>query len=565
MAYSGMAEADNPDTSKGSKPRADELIQKYELNLSARRNFESYWQSLHDYFYLESKDVNKTYYQGNELDPTFLWDSTTLEAADVFASGFMNYLTPPTSKWFRLRHKNPRLSENKRVGDFLEEVTDEVNYTINRSNFYDQMFPSYKSSGVYGTSVLFEEEDIKDDARFYNMPISQVIIIEDSRGRASEFFLEFEYTAVQAADRWGKDKISADMREELVGGKNAPDKSHKFLFYIAKRHNREIQKTNKENLPIEATWLDVEGRMILDVGGYNEFPAMAHRFDKRPFIPWGFSPAMKSLPFARILNTIAKTNLRTMMKATDPPLALPDNAFIGPFNANPRALNYYRKSRMQGGRNDIFEFANNGDPQVGMMGIEYYSQQVKRIMYNDVFLAFNNITKEMNNPEIMERINEKMTMLGPAVGRYLSEVLNPVVQRTIGILARKGKLPDMPDELIEDAGFEIDFVGVLAQAQRRSELNTMVTGLTMVGQMAQFDPTVMDKIDPDRVVDEVWAITGAPVQVLRDDAEIEAIREGRAQASIQQQELAGVVAGAGAAKDAGAAAAGFAKAEETND
>ncbi len=545
-------------STNGSKPRADELIQKYEMELGARKNFESYWQSLHDYFYLESRNVNKTYAPGNELDATYLWDSTTLEAADVFASGFMNYLTPPTSKWFRLRHKNPNLSENKDVGDFLESVTDEVNYTINRSNFYDQMFPSYKASGVYGTSLLFEEEDIQDDARFTNMPISQVIIIEDAKGRAHQYFMEFEYTAFQAATRWGEDKLSKEMKEELKSLQ--PAKKHKFLLYIAKREIREIQKSDKENLPIEATWIDVKGRRIMDEGGYNEFPAMAHRFDKRPFIPWGFSPAMKALPFARILNAMAKTNLRSMMKHTDPPIAVPDNAFIGPFNMNPRAVNYYRSAKMTG--REMFPFGNNGDPQMGLAAVEYYSQQVKAMMFNDTFLAFNNITKEMNNPEIMERINEKMTMLGPAVGRYLSEVLNPVVQRTIGILARRGKLPPLPDEMIDDPGFEIDFVGVLAQAQRRSELNTMVTGLTMIGQMAQMAPEVLDKVD--KVVDEVWSITGAPVQVLRDDSEIDAIRDGRAQEAMRQKELSEAVVGAGAAKDAGAAAEGFAKATETN-
>src|SRR3990167_4193619 len=121
-----------------NKPRADELIQQYEQELSKRRNFESYWQTLHDYFYIESADVNNTYSIGNEIDPSMLWDSTTLEASDVLASGFMNYLTPPTSKWFRLRHKNPKLTENKAIGDFLEDVSDEINYALNRSNFYDQ-------------------------------------------------------------------------------------------------------------------------------------------------------------------------------------------------------------------------------------------------------------------------------------------------------------------------------------------------------------------------------------------------------------------------------------------
>ena len=548
------------ETKPSSKPRADELIKKYEQLISSRRNFESYWQSLHDYFYIEAQDINKTYATGNELDATYLWDSTTLESADVFASGFMNYLTPPTSKWFRLRHKDPRLTENKAIGDFLENVTDEVNYVINRSNFYDQMFPSYKSSGVFGTSLIFEQEDVQDEARFYNMPLKQVVMNEDAKGRANEYFIEFEYSAQQAASRWGKEALSTEMQQEIT--ENAPETKHKFLLYIAKRNIREIQKSDKKNMPIEATWIDVKGKTIVDEGGYNEFPAMVHRFDKRPFIQWGFSPAMKCLPFARLLNAVAKTNLRSMMKHTDPPVALPDNAFIAPFNMNPRAVNYYRKD-MLGGK-DIFPFGNFGDPNVGLNAVEYYAGKVKTMMYNDVFLAFNNITKEMNNPEVMERINEKMTLLGPAVGRYLAEVLNPVVQRTIGILFRKGKLPDLPDEMLDNPEYEIDFVGSLAQAQRRSELNTLITGLTMVGQMAQMNPEVLDKVDPDRVTDEVWSITGAPISVLRDDSEVKEIREGRAEQLMQQQQMAGMAAGASMAKDAGAAVAGFSKAKETN-
>ena len=279
-------------------------------------------------------------------------------------------------------------------------------------------------------------------------------------------------------------------------------------------------------------------------------------------MPWGFSPAMKALPFARILNAMAKTNLRSMMKHTDPALAIPSNAFILPFNQNPRALNYYNKSKMDG--RDIFPIGNTGDPQAGLMGIEYYSRQVKSLMYNDVFLAFNNITKEMNNPEVMERINEKMTLLGPAVGRYLSEVLNPIIQRTIGILFRRGKLPEPPEELLMNPGYEIDFIGSLAQAQRRSELNTLTTGLTMMGQMAQFAPEVLDKVSADKVVDQVWAITGAPLHVLRDDAEIQKIREGRAQQQLAAQEMQQALGAAEAGSKAGKAAEGFAKAEATN-
>jgi hypothetical protein len=471
----------------------------------------------------------------------------------------MNYLTPPTSKWFRLRAKNANLSENKDVSDYLEDVAAEVNYTLNRSNFYDQIFPSYKSSGIYGTSVLLEEEDIHDVARFLSIPLKQCVLVEDGRGRVVEYYIEFEYTAFQAASRWGKEKISKALQEELV--ERNDNKKHKFILFIAKRDARDVTKTDKKNMPVQAVWIDKEERTVIEEGGYNEFPAMTHRFDKRPNIVWGFSPAMKSLPFARILNAAAKTNLRAMMKRTDPPVALPENAFLMPFNANPRAINYYKKSAMDSSK-DIFSFGDFGDPQFGMQAIEYYSQKVKSLMYNDVFLAFEGLAEQMNNPEIMERINEKMTLLGPAVGRWTAEVLNPIIVRTVGILFRSGKLPAPPDALINDPNYEIEFVGQLAQAQRRSELNTLVTAITMVGQMAQFAPDVLDKVDTDRTADEVWAITGAPVQVLRDDAEIAELREERANQAAINRQLQVVGAGAGVAEVASQVDVNVAQAKE---
>ena len=519
-----------------NKPRATKLCEFYQYLKGGRSNFESYWQSLHDYYYIEAEDINVTYYPGTELNAGYLYDSTTLEAADVLASGFMNYLTPPTSKWYGLTPKSAELRSNKKVCTYLEDVRDEVNYVLNKSNFYNQMIASYKGSGVYGTSAMIEEEDIDDDARFNSLPIKNICLVEDGRGRVSEYFLEFTFTAQQAADRGGAEKLSTEMQEELKSEvpRQVP---HIFLMYIANRHVREIQKTDKKNMPIEALWIDLEGKMTIDESGYHEFPAFCHRFDKRPTIPWGFSPGMKTLPFARILNTVAKTNLRMMMKHTDPSIAVPDNAFILPFNQNPRAVNYYNKKVMDKGAGDIFAFGNYGDPQTGMTALEYYTGRVKAMMYNDVFLAFDGITKQMNNPEVMERINEKMTMLGPAVGRYISEMLNPVIIRTIGILARRGRLPKPPDELLANPEYEIDCISQLAQAQRRSELNSLISGLTLVGQMANFSPTVTDKLDPDKVIDEAWAIIGAPDRVLRDDGEVQQLREARGKQAQQQQQM----------------------------
>jgi hypothetical protein len=180
-----------------------------------------------------------------------------------------------------------------------------------------------------------------------------------------------------------------------------------------------------------------------------------------------------------------------------------------------------------------------------MASIEYYSKEVKALMYNDVFLAFNNIDKRMNNPEVYERINEKMTLLGPSVGRYIAEVLQPIIVRTIGILYRKGKLPEPPEEFLMSPEYEVECVSQLAQAQKRNELNALTTGLSMIGQMAQFVPDVLDKISPDEIVEEVWSVAGAPVKLLRTDEQVAEIRQAKADAAAQQQQMNQLQQGAG--------------------
>jgi len=183
-------------------------------------------------------------------------------------------------------------------------------------------------------------------------------------------------------------------------------------------------------------------------------------------------------------------------------------------------------------------------------------------MYNDIFLTFENITKQMQNPEVQERINEKMAMLGPAVGRYMTGTLNPVILRTIGILQRAKKLPPVPEALQDNPSFEIDYVSQLAQAQKRSELQSLISGLQLVGNMAQSDPSVLDKISGDKVVDEAWDILGAPVKVLRDDSEVQKIRENKAQVAAKEQELMIASSAAKTGKDMAEGEKAFAEAQD---
>lgn len=518
---------------------AKQMLQYKAEGKSAKTNFESQWQTLHDYFDNAGTDINRTHSPGTELTVTELYDSYSLETADVLAAGLDNYLTPSASRWYGLRTKDPMKMEKKNVLHYLKDIEAEVTMTLNNSNFHDVKTMFYKKSGVYGTSIIFEEEDPLDAVRFYSIPIKNCVIINDARGRVAEYYIDFEYTAYQAVTRFGT-SVHPDMMKEHMEGRN-PHKKHMFTLYIGPNWERDPSQYDSANKPFISHWIDDAHQTIIQTGGFDEMPALTHRFYVREESVWGYSPAMKGLTPARLLNAKAKTLMRAEMKQVDPPQAMPNNAFIAPYNGNPRGTNYYQKGKVSKG--DIFSFGNEGRISVGQDSVEYAKRQLAGQMFTDVFQAFDGITKQMNNPEVFERITEKMALLGPAVGRFLG-VWDDVIHRTISLLDRQGRLPEPPDEIIDDPSYEIDYLSVLAKAQRNPELNSMQNALQMVAGMASFAPDVIDKIDADKGVDAIWGITGAPVQMLRDDEEVQAIRDNRAEKAAREQEAAMMGAGA---------------------
>jgi len=523
---------------------ASQIIRNTGSLKGTRSNFDTYYQTLHDYFYVEAEDINKSYYKGTELNFLYLLDGTSLDLPDILASGIANYLTPSNSRWMALEHPDRTLRDDKNVRRWMQDTADEVNYTLNRSNFYNQIPIFYKASGVYGTSILMLEADPQDTVRFFSLPLKNVYITEDAREKPYEYYMKFEYTAEQSYNKFG-DEVDEKVKDALKGARNE-DKKFEYTYYLGPRVIREMNKEDKANMPIRGVWIENKTEKIMKEDGYLSMPCVAHRFYKRPRITYGFSPAMKALPWVRMLNTMADTILRASMKLTDPPLALPDSGFLAPLNFNPRAQNYYKRGRMDP-KNDIVPIGNYGRIDIGVKELQYYSEMAGKMMFKNAFLSFQDVTKQMTVPEVMQRTNEAMTMLGPAVGRFMSDVLQPVIERTVAILYQEGRLPPIPDEMALNPEYDVKFIGRLAQAQKQSELNNMTNAMTIAGQIAQFKPEALDKINADATIDELWGITNAPADMIYDNQEVTEIRMARAKQNqmIQELQMAQGVASAG--------------------
>lgn len=504
---------------------------------SDRSNWESYWQTIHDYFYIEAENINRTYSPGTELDFSYLYDSVSLNVANVLPAGIANYMTPFSGHWMGLRHTDKVINAKRSVSTWYKEAEEEIFYILSNSNFYDQIVPFYKASSIYGTGVLYSEPDEKDIIRFYNMPIKQVYLVDDARQRVCEFYIEFDYTSTQAVSRFGLNNVSEDIRENYTKG-TSPSKKWPFLLYIGERHDRNPTKSDNANMPIQAAWYDYNKKMMMEESGYVRMPIFEHRFYKRDHMPYGFGTGAMALMDVRYANAMAKTQIIQAMKASAPAWAIPHDAFLQPLSFNPDAINVYDADELT--KDKVFPIGTAGDVNINEMMLEKRYQAIKDHTFYDVFLAFQNITKQMTIPEVMQKVNERMTLLGPAVGRYAT-VLKNVIHETLVRAWEAGRLPPLPDELMQNPSYDVDFTSVLMLAQKNTDMQALQTALAMSAQIAQFDPTAIKKVDTMRAVDSVWDITGADPSVRRDTKDVmaEVEQEQQMQAEMLQMQAAG--------------------------
>jgi hypothetical protein len=181
--------------------------------------------------------------------------------------------------------------------------------------------------------------------------------------------------------------------------------------------------------------------------------------------------------------------------------------------------------------------------------IQDVRNRIDRIFFVDLFrmISMNQRQQPDSAREIAEKHEEKLLMLGPVLERLHDELLSPMVDLgfTRGIEA--GLFPPPPQEL-QGQDLKIEFISVLAQAQKAVGLQSLDRLIGTVGAVAQAsgDQSVWDKIDRDQLIDEYSERLAVDASVIVADEKVVFIRAER----VKQQRLAQMAAMAQPAKDA---------------
>lgn len=537
--------------------QAESILKRFQQLESGRHNWDSHRQEIAEITWPDAADFTSRHAPG-EKRARKVFDATAALSLEKFAAMLESFLTPRASIWHRLKTTLDELNEDQDVKEWFDTLNQILfdGRSAPRANYYSQMHEIYKSLGAFGDGCMFVDAHPDGGVRYQGRAISRVWIDVNPEGIVDTAFYKYPLSHKAAFQKWGKlipPKVQTGLAEK-------PFEEMEYLHVVLPRLEVDPFRIDSGGMRWESFDISMEEKIIIDEGGYHEFPYLYSRYTVNPAERYGRSPLMLVHPANLTLQEMEKTHLRAGHKVADPPLLLHDDGILGggsaavilrPGGLNWGGLNSQGKEMIKplhtGARLDITE---------GMM--DKKRQAINEALSVSLFQILEENPGEMTATEVLERAREKGILLGPLVGRQQSELLGPQVEREINILVRQGRVPPMPDALLEaDGEYKIEYESQATSLQKSEVILAMQQAVDSVRPFAEIDPSAYDIFKPHAIGRLAAEALNVPQKALRSDDELEELREA-AQQQAQEAALAEQAPQvAGALKDVASASESF--------
>jgi len=503
--------------------------------------WESHWQEIAELVYSQRSDFAGENTPGAKLNLK-RYDSTAEQSNQLLASSLHGMLTNPSSEWFALRFVDEELTDDKEGKEWLDEVVKRMFAAINSPGaaFATNMHEVYLEWGAFGTADLFVGENSQRGGLIFSArPLSECFIAENADGIVDTVYRQFKWTVRQVVQELGPGGVSEKTLKCWTD--NKLDEKIKIIHAVQPRKDFRKDKSNRENKPIASVYVEVKTKHILEEGGYDEMPHMTPRFYKAPTETYGRSPGTTALPDVRMINKMMQTTIRAAQLVVNPPLLVEDDGVVGPMRTVPGGISFFRKNSEKPSP------LNTGAKiELGMDLMDKVRESIRSAWYVDQLQL--STGPNMTATEVLQRTEEKLRLMGPMLGRLQSELLGPMIDRVFAIMLRAKAFPEVPERL-SGAELKTEYVSPIARAQKQLEAQGVGRLVEIMAPFVQFDPSIMDRFDGDKALTRFADLFGVSPTLLKDDEEVEEVREQRNQAAQMQQSVALAKDGGSALKD----------------
>lgn len=524
-----------------------------ETRLVALRNWRQSWwtQNWSDLaeFILPRRSIWLTQSTGGNPNPnnmtrgralnTAIADPTATLAVRVCASGLMSGLASPSRPWFKIIPGARRLDIDAEARIWLDECEDRIYTVIAGSNFYNSFAQECEDLVVFGTGPSLVYEDEKDLIRLYNPAVGEYYLASGSTARVDGLYRLFVMTVTQIVDFFGIEHCPP----EIVSLWNEKGNSLEVERQIAHsvEPNFGIGHNSAGKIEGNFTWREIywvygSGSVQpLSKRGFVDQPFTAARWSIQSNDAYGRSPGMDVLPDVMQLQVMTRRMAEAIEKQVRPPLIGSMELKNKPTSTLPGHLTYVTEMGPGKGIRPIYEV--NPDVRAMAENIQSIERRIQAGLFNDLFLMLEQkVNEEMTAYEVAQKIQEKLQVLGPVIESLLSESLKPKLKRIFNILKRKGMI-DPPPPSLQGIPLDIEFVSMLALAQKGAATGGIERLMGILGNMAAFYPQALDVVNVDSVVREYNDLLGNPQKILFGPNEVAAQRQAKEQQAQQQQQM----------------------------
>ncbi|MEG2173676.1 MAG: portal protein [Desulfovibrionaceae bacterium] len=536
------------------------LSARFSQLIQERRYLDTAWLSLAEHF-LPTRYTSIGEAQRHRTKEVLLndkiVDATGIHAMRTLAAGLQGGMTSPARPWFRLGLEDDELANSRAVRSFLDTVAKTMRNLFHRSNFYNAIHTLYSDLATFGTAFMFEFGDFDSDIRFVTVPAGQYVIDVSATGRVDTVFRRMSMTTRQLLQEFGYEACPENVR--IAHDSNKADQLSTLWDVVHAVYPRTDCPTcaglPQWAMPYASVyWLESGGggrAQILRESGFEDFPGFGPRWDSMAGSAYGRSPAMDCLPDCKMLQQMGITTLKAIHKSVDPPMGVSSSLKAVGLDLTPGGLNYVENMPGQAPQAATPLLQVRPEIQAARQLTQDVQNQIKQGLYNDLFKML--LSSDRNNVtarEVAAREEEKLILIGPVLERLHDELFIPLIDRTFNIMARFNMLPPLPPEM-EGSNFKVEFVSLLAQAQKMVSTSAVDQLLAFTSRTAQAFPEVLDAIDVDNVMDGYAEYLGVEVDMIRPRQDREALRQQRAQAQAQAQHMSQIQQGVKVAKELG--------------
>lgn len=464
-----------------------------------------------------------------------IFDNTATRALNTLAAGMMSGMTSPARPWFRFGTMDPDRANSQAAKIWLNQATQITLDIFAKGNTYRALHTIYKELGAFGTACSLVIDDFSDVMRQYNLTAGEYFIAQDWRGDVCTVYREFQKPVGDVVKEFGRENCSNTLRSMFDRGQL--DAWVDIVQAIEPRADRDLTKRDALNMAWRSVYFEKggDGDTALRESGFKYFPGLCPRWDVAGGDIYGNSPGMEALGDIKQLQQEQLRKSQGIDYMTKPPLQMPPSMKNREIDALPGGISYFESTGQPGTRN-LFQVQLDLQHLLG--DIQDVRERINSTFYADLFLMLANDTRSgITATEVAERHEEKLLMLGPVLERLNNELLSPLVEMAFSRAIENRLLPPPPPEL-HGQDLNVEYVSMLAQAQRAVGTTSLDRYVQAMGQVAGAKPEILDKFDADAYADVYADMLGIDPKLIVPADKVALIRKQRAQMQQKAQQAA---------------------------